>query len=106
VRLGVKPKSNLSHELGEDIVRVGLLLTSVNILDKNQQTSENHGDIVLVLHLECRAEDNPDQNFCDLEDSVSALRLQFQSVQTLDLLEERVAEVFDVNATSHDVAFI
>ena len=54
---------------------------------------------MLVLHLECWAEDEANQLFNDLDDRVCSLLLELQCYLALGLLQNRVTKVFDVNAT-------
>ena len=91
----------MTNKVSQYSVRGHLLLATIDFLNKNKQASQNHGDIVLVLHLECWAEDEANQLFNDLDDRVCSLLLKLQSYLALGLLKNRVTKVFDVNATRH-----
>ena len=58
-----EPNLDLSNELSKNGERVYLLFAHINLLDVDQHSRQNHGEIVFIFHLECWTEDNSDQNF-------------------------------------------
>jgi len=61
VRMRVESESYLTNKVRQHCVGGYLLFATVDFLYKNKQPSQNHGDIVLVLHLECWAENKTNQ---------------------------------------------